>query len=335
MNKNTNLFLTCWVVIVFVLCFFSPAAQAQPCTPPAKQVVLYDPAGNYYVYWKPVTPPAVINYSVKVKCVNPSNCAFTVSVTSSNVLLMNGGWLGTKIQAIPNPNSLLVSILPPNCPPDYFTTPQYALDLVTDNLDITTGSCDSDTCVLFVDSWKTLKKLNNFTTSKCGGAGGGVAATTVSAIDAPIEITLRKNSAGKWQLQTLDTVKCDSCYLFNFQVTCGGKTYFQQELICFNYTGPALGCRQGEDILDQFPLSIFPNPASNECSIQLWLEEPSGVSISMYNSIGELVSQGNSYVELDAGLNEVSLSVNHLSTGMYVVEVRAGDMTKRVKLLKF
>jgi hypothetical protein len=140
------------------------------------------------------------------------------------------------------------------------------MDIDTDNLDIIVADCDGDSCKVSVTTWKNLKNLSNYSSAQCGGAGAAVAASTVTAIDAPISISLKKNAAGKWQLKTLEPVPCDTCLVFNFQITCpDGTRHYVQDTICFNYTGPPCRIENVSETEDLF--FLYPNPASNNCML--------------------------------------------------------------------
>lgn len=311
---------------------------AQPCIPPVKQVVLFDQFGNYYVYWKPATGGGgTINYKVQVMCTGSPACFFTVTVTNANVLKMNGGYLGVKIPPLPGSTSTVkLSIFPPSCPGQFVAAFVESLDIITDNLDIATASCDSDTCKLVVNKWTKLKSLTDYAKAKCGGAGLAVPASTVTAIDAPVSISLRKNDAGKWQLKTTDTLKCDSCYVFNFQISCSnGSVYYVQDTICFNYTGPDIGCREAGLMEDDQSFTIYPNPATDQCTIHFNLEKESSVTVMLYNSLGKPVRMIAANQYLEKGMNEVEFAVNELPAGVYIAEIRMNEQVKRMKLLKF
>ncbi|MBK9733343.1 MAG: T9SS type A sorting domain-containing protein [Chitinophagaceae bacterium] len=334
--KNINLPNVLSFLIAALLLISSSAADAQNCIPPLKQVVLYDQSGNFYVYWKPATTGTSVNYKVQVKCVDLPACFYTVTVTNANVLHMNGGYLGVKIPALPMLSSTVkLSIFAPNCPDQFTLAFVLTLDIITDNLDIAIASCDSDTCKLVVSKWTKLKNLSDYATSKCGG-GAAVAASTVSAIDAPIDILLRKTAAGKWQMKSLDTLNCDSCYVFNFQISCpSGSIYYVQDTICFNYTGPDIGCRESGILAALNPLTIYPNPATDYCTIRIDLKEAADVSVALYNSIGQQLNMEDLAGSLDEGMNELEFSVADLSPGLYIVELRINNDVKRLKLLKF
>ena len=326
-----------YILLTLITFFIEGTSKvfAQQCIPPLKQVVLFDQAGGYYVYWKP--SQSGFDYIIKVHCINNPPCNFTITVNSSNVLLMNGGWLGVHIPALPSTASTVtLSIRPPGCNTVFTAAFILTLDIITDNLDIATGECDGDTCKLLFNTWTTLQKLTSYANSKCGGGGAAVPASTVTCIDAPIDISLRKNAAGRWQIKPLDDIQCDTCYTFNFQITCGGSTYFVQDQICFNYAGPAIGCKQmmEENIVEQ-PITLYPNPANSKCNLRFAMEEPGLVSIGFYNALGLNVPGGIVNRWFDEGINEVELSLDDFTAGIYFVEVRGPNENRRLKLLKF
>lgn len=311
--------------------------KAQNCLPPLKQVVLFDQSGQYYVYWKPSTSVGIISYKVQVMCVGLPACLYTITVTDANVLHMNGGYLGVKVPPLPVPSSTVkLSIFNPACPEQFTPAFVLSLDIITDNLDIATASCDSDTCKLVVNKWTKLKNLTDYANAKCGGGGAGAAASTVTAIDAPIDILLRKTAAGKWQMKSVDTLQCDSCYVFNFQVACpSGAIYYVQDTICFNYTGPDIGCREYGGLSELSGTTLFPNPANEECTLRIAGSEDAMVTVALYNEFGRLVRVVASNTVLEEGMNDLSFSVADLSSGLYIVELRMNNEVKRMKLLKF
>ena len=137
--------------------------------------------------------------------------------------------------------------------------------------------------------------------------------STVTAVGAPMRVTLKRNAAGKWQLKLLDSVPCDTCFIFNFQVTCtNGSTSYVQDSVCFTYTGPPLGCRFAEAEETIQNISIIPNLVSNIGYLQISLTESSNISIRIYNSLGQLEETVLSNYFLEAGEYEQSLPVNDL-----------------------
>jgi hypothetical protein len=287
--------------------------------------------GNFYVYWKPVSPPVTINYVVKVHCLNLPPCSFTKTVNNGNVIKMNGGYLGVKIPALPNLNSQVeLSIFPPGCPTQYTVAFLFTMDIITDVLDISTASCNDDTCMMKLTSWKTLTELTDYYNSKCGGAGAAVGASSVTTVDSDIEIKLRKNANGKWQIKTVDSVKCDSCYAFNFQITCpNGNIYFVQDTICFNYTGPNIGCRESDEEINKPLVALYPNPSSTSCKMEMMIEKPSVITVSLVSTLGERIGVLNDQAILYEGIYEIDLPISDLTPGIYVVEVRINNSLVR------
>lgn len=332
--RNFSLILIMFAALMVVTL---KSSFAQPCIPPLKQVVLYDTVGNYYVYWKPSSTTPTIDYKVQVMCVGLPACFFSIPVTEANVLKMNGGYLGVKIPPLPTlASTIKLSIFGPDCPDQFTFAFVLSLDIITDNLDIAIASCDDDTCKLVVNKWTKLKKLTSYAKDKCGAGGPGISPSTVTAIDAPIDILLRKTATGNWQMKSIDTLVCDSCYVFNFQVTCSdGSIHYVQDTICFNYTGPDLGCRVIGEMPDGGSFGLYPNPASGKCTIELDLVQAANVSVVLYNTMGQRVKDVIMSEMLEEGQQEIDFNVSDLTTGIYIVEVRVNGQVIRSMLSRF
>ncbi len=81
-------------------------------------------------------------------------------------------------------------------------------------------------------------------------------------------------------------------------------------------------------------LNLFPNPASDVCTLTYSLQERQNVKVSVYNTLGELV-----YLEslnASVGINNQSLSIGSLSQGNYTVKVefKSGTVTKKLTIIK-
>ena len=81
-------------------------------------------------------------------------------------------------------------------------------------------------------------------------------------------------------------------------------------------------------------LNLYPNPASDACTLTYSLQERQNVKVSVYNTLGELV-----YLEsLNAtvGINNQTLSIGSLSQGNYTVKVdfKNGTLTKKLTIIK-
>lgn len=76
----------------------------------------------------------------------------------------------------------------------------------------------------------------------------------------------------------------------------------------------------------------YPNPFNPSTRIKYYVPEKSDVQINVYDVLGNkvdvLVNQS-----IDAGVHEVTFDASNFSSGTYVYEMRAGNFTKRSKML--
>jgi len=81
-------------------------------------------------------------------------------------------------------------------------------------------------------------------------------------------------------------------------------------------------------------LSIFPNPASNNASIELNLIESNEVVIEILNTLGQKVF--TYAADMSAGLNKVELPVATLNAGLFYVNIKVGNelMTEKLNIIK-
>jgi hypothetical protein len=91
--------------------------------------------------------------------------------------------------------------------------------------------------------------------------------------------------------------------------------------------------RAGESIPEAFSLSYnYPNPFNPSTTIRYGLPHKSQVSLMVYNTLGQLVSQPVSG-EQEAGYHEVRFDASGLSSGVYFYRLQAGSFVQTRKLL--
>jgi hypothetical protein len=73
-------------------------------------------------------------------------------------------------------------------------------------------------------------------------------------------------------------------------------------------------------------VSIFPNPATDNSNVQLNLAEASDVTIEIFNMLGAKVGSYN-YTSQSNGAHTYNVDLSGLSTGIYSVQVLAGEST--------
>jgi hypothetical protein len=76
---------------------------------------------------------------------------------------------------------------------------------------------------------------------------------------------------------------------------------------------------------------LFPNPATNSAQLSITLENGSDVSISILNTMGQVVSTVQH--KGAAGANTIDLHVANLASGVYMVNIKVGEATGTKRLL--
>jgi PKD repeat protein len=88
--------------------------------------------------------------------------------------------------------------------------------------------------------------------------------------------------------------------------------------------------------IDSLPVSSFvssyPNPAPGESNLDLKLDQESQININIFNSMGHLVITKK--VSGLRGLNRIVLPTAELPKGVYYVQIRYGNISKRSKIQK-
>jgi len=98
------------------------------------------------------------------------------------------------------------------------------------------------------------------------------------------------------------------------------------------YGNTALGINDGTL---ESSLTIFPNPASNTATVQFSLSNEENVSINVLNAVGQSVMQ-QQLGALAARAHNQTLDVTTLSSGLYFVEIKAGNssVTRKFSVAK-
>lgn len=86
-----------------------------------------------------------------------------------------------------------------------------------------------------------------------------------------------------------------------------------------------------EEVVSNFNVTVFPNPASDISNIQLELMETANVTVEIYNTVGKLVFS-NSTQNLTQGQYNYSIDVSDFSSGIYSVRTIVNSSVKTTKL---
>lgn len=78
-------------------------------------------------------------------------------------------------------------------------------------------------------------------------------------------------------------------------------------------------------------MKLYPNPANDMTTLQVELKQNSNIEVEISNMFGQLVERTNS--KLSSGLNNLSINVNNLQSGVYFVKVIANGAESEIQKL--
>lgn len=84
-----------------------------------------------------------------------------------------------------------------------------------------------------------------------------------------------------------------------------------------------VGLTDGSKSTSVAVLNFYPNPASNNATIDVVLNETSKLDISILNTVGQTIYSTS--VNGNVGSNKVDLNLNNLSSGLYFYQVKIGN----------
>jgi hypothetical protein len=134
----------------------------------------------------------------------------------------------------------------------------------------------------------------------------------------PID-TFRGNTVHTYasnNIYTVTLIECDSCGCDTFTRT-----------VNVNYTGIT-------EISGLSDIRLYPNPASNSCTLSISAVENTQAKIEVNNILGAEVQ--NRKWQVTQGENKLTLDVSDMSSGMYTVTIRtaSGILTRKLDIIK-
>ena len=76
---------------------------------------------------------------------------------------------------------------------------------------------------------------------------------------------------------------------------------------------------------------MFPNPAESNVTIEVELDQKMNVGIRIFDAVGRLVYQEEG---VQSGTPSYRININHLSAGLYMVQVKTGEIIMMKRLIK-
>ncbi|MEP7168349.1 MAG: T9SS type A sorting domain-containing protein, partial [Bacteroidota bacterium] len=95
-------------------------------------------------------------------------------------------------------------------------------------------------------------------------------------------------------------------------------------------------CREGENLQEgtgenAFDVKVYPNPAHDQLTVGIGVKESSDLLLELTDITGRVVlSENESAIE---GLNTYQLGLNHLSKGVYMLDVKTGSESWKTKVV--
>ena len=85
--------------------------------------------------------------------------------------------------------------------------------------------------------------------------------------------------------------------------------------------------------IEQYDLAVFPNPFTNQLTIEFDLEESENVSIELFDVIGRSLHEEN-LGKLSSGQNKQLISTDNLPKGTYILKLQIGEQVINQKVVK-
>jgi len=93
----------------------------------------------------------------------------------------------------------------------------------------------------------------------------------------------------------------------------------------------AVGIKENNNQNSAINSVVYPNPTNGNAVVSVNLKDNEKLSVTVYNTIGQIVKSINA--EGHIGENNVELNLNNLTSGIYLVNIKAGNATGTKKLI--
>ncbi|MEI8204256.1 MAG: T9SS type A sorting domain-containing protein [Bacteroidota bacterium] len=127
--------------------------------------------------------------------------------------------------------------------------------------------------------------------------------------------------------------KCESWINDSWQACSNGIAVFSQKIKIFEFYHPIIYRYQASfrsfnsGLSNPLTLTIYPNPASDKVNLYIDNINLTDLTLNIYNIVGELITS-NPIIQ-----NQFQINVENLSRGMYIIEAKSKDWSKKQKLI--
>lgn len=81
-----------------------------------------------------------------------------------------------------------------------------------------------------------------------------------------------------------------------------------------------------------FAVSLYPNPVQNMTKLNITLDQPQVIKVSVNNALGNVVQQFE--ISGQKGINEKSINLSSVPAGSYMIRIQAGQNRKTLSVIK-
>ena len=113
-----------------------------------------------------------------------------------------------------------------------------------------------------------------------------------------------------------------------------GTSYYRLKQVDYNgeFAYSKVVAVSARGIAAEMQLQVYPNPFNSEINITVTAQKNGSTLMQLIDMQGSVVHSGN--LELRPGLNELSLPLQFIKNGMYILKLSGDDVNGAVKVLK-
>jgi len=142
------------------------------------------------------------------------------------------------------------------------------------------------------------------------------------------------NSVDSRALSEIRTITFDSDNVIVTNASNEEESFLFDDLLKLTFEEGIISGISDEDLLAANALSVYPNPISgNDLSVQVELNESAPVNLALRNIEGETISltEENGF----QGINDLSVPLNNVTAGVYILTVTSGEQTFSQRITKY
>ena len=186
------------------------------------------------------------------------------------------------------------------------------------------------TSVQIIDSISiTPVKIKKFTADYINGAVNlnWIATEEINSLFFDIECSENGKNFKRTDRVLASNSALGGSYHYSDKAPGGSKLYYRLKMVdkqgTYSYSNTVV-----VDIRDNCKFSIYPNPATENISIEMLIDKPETVIAEIINLQGKVVlTKGG--IKLNPGINNIPLNVSSLNKGEYVVIIKGKDILEK------